>query len=504
MNPPATHVSERIPMNKPDPPTFCHACTFRLGFLLTWMLLGMPFLAVEIAPIIDLPQQMAQLRLAFEELGRPDSPYLLQWWTPNKLGYLPFALLWPFLSPWKAALLGSWLMCGFWLFGVFRLAWIFERPLHLALLAAPLLYSPLLQYGFFNFMAGFPLLVLWWEVVRREQGIAPLWLGLLGLLLYFAHVLWLGMGLLLLMGHLLVHRAPGAVWRRCGLALLPVGGMTAVWAGTFFGGAFGAAPSRWLVPLGSRLSRPDYWSEGLYSGTRGEEGVLLLAIMVLFAGVGAWLNREDEEWRGEIRLVLAGVVVLGLVMLLPDMSSNTLLFNRRWLPVAGVLLLLGLPGAGWRIGNVLALALVAAAGYVTASAWTVVEAKELSGLKAAVEVIPSRSRVLGLDHVSPSGVLKVRRPFLQQFAWSQALKGGELNFSFADLATSPVIYRQPREARWTTGLEWFPERVTAGDYAAFDYVLIGGDERVHQKMVRQPGLEGVTHEGVWRSYRVTR
>ncbi len=47
------------------------------------------------------------------------------------------------------------------------------------------------------------------------------------------------------------------------------------------------------------------------------------------------------------------------------------------------------------------------------------------------------------------------RPVTQVFAYSQVLKGGELNIFFADFGTSLVIYRRRRMIPWTSAIEWF-------------------------------------------------
>ena len=67
----------------------------------------------------------------------------------------------------------------------------------------------------------------------------------------------------------------------------------------------------------------------------------------------------------------------------------------------------------------------------------------MSGLKEALSAVPSTPRVLGLDFVKESAFIK-GRPFLQTVAYTQALKGGEINFSFAEHASGIVAYRERR------------------------------------------------------------
>ncbi len=81
----------------------------RKGYIVSTIICGalvaVPFLAVEIPPITDLPQLTAQVRLLFEALGG-SGDYRVQWLTPNKLGYVPLLLAWPVGDPIAAARLG--------------------------------------------------------------------------------------------------------------------------------------------------------------------------------------------------------------------------------------------------------------------------------------------------------------------------------------------------------------------------------------------------------------
>jgi hypothetical protein len=60
---------------------------------------ALPFLAVTFPPITDLPQHVAQVRLLFDALGDPGSPYRVQWLTPYSLVYGVLALAWVLVEP---------------------------------------------------------------------------------------------------------------------------------------------------------------------------------------------------------------------------------------------------------------------------------------------------------------------------------------------------------------------------------------------------------------------
>ncbi len=79
-----------------------NGAAYLVSALICALLVAIPFLAVTIPPITDLPQQTAQVRLLFESLGGGDEAYRVQWWHPNKLGYLPLLLSW-LAAPTQAA-----------------------------------------------------------------------------------------------------------------------------------------------------------------------------------------------------------------------------------------------------------------------------------------------------------------------------------------------------------------------------------------------------------------
>jgi len=109
-------------------------------------------------------------------------------------------------------------------------------------------------------------------------------------------------------------------------------------------------------------------------------------------------------------------------------------------------------------------------------------------------------RVIGLDYVKTSPIVK-GRPFLQGFAYAQVVRGGELNFSFAEFAPMGVVYKSPRARPWTRGLEWFSERATASDLSHFDYALVNAEGWRHDALAASRELTAVTGQGRWRLYR---
>ena len=228
-----------------------------------------------------------------------------------------------------------------------------------------------------------------------------------------------------------------------------------------------------------------------------------MALFAAWAGVSVWQNRSDLRARADRALLAAAAAFLVLALLLPEKHTNTIQFASRWVAPGLVLLMLSLPSPTIRapFRSLVPAASLAVYALSTSLAWITFERTELTGLQAALDHLPPAPRVLGLDFVKKSEIVS-GRPFLQTFAYAQVLRGGELNFSFADFGPSLVVYREPRHPGWTQGLEWYPERVQDSDFRWFDHVIASGDERIHERLSRHRLLSAVTHDGIWRLYRV--
>jgi hypothetical protein len=144
--------------------------------------------------------------------------------------------------------------------------------------------------------------------------------------------------------------------------------------------------------------------------------------------------------------------------------------------------------------------LVAMVGTTTAT-WVQFDRRGYAGLAESLRALPDRPRVIGLDLAPASKVVK-GRPFIQAFAYAQVLHGGELNFSFADFAPSPVVYKIRRQPTWTSGLEWQAGHVRRSDLDQFDYALVNADEMTHERFAARFAVAPVTAQGRWRLYRL--
>src|SRR5262249_23603092 len=262
------------------------------------------------------------------------------------------------------------------------------------------------------------------------------------------------------------------------------------------------SPTMWFTQPPARLA-PSWTINALLGGIYGLSEPLLVGLLLAWVIAGFWSHRRALSMTADLDLLWTGLLMAALALTLPDQHMNTILFASRWLPTGMVLIVLATPSprllARWH--KPLALLAVAVFALATMLAWLRFERDELSGLPAALAALPDRQRVIGLDLVEDSEVIK-GRPFLQMFAYAQVLHGGLLNMSFAGHAPSLVTFRERHPTPWTPNLEWLPRRVTVRDFSFFDYALINGGVDTHEQALQFP-LVPVTDTGRWRLYRVT-
>jgi hypothetical protein len=201
----------------------------------------------------------------------------------------------------------------------------------------------------------------------------------------------------------------------------------------------------------------------------------VLTAMALWVAIGIFQNRYVLRDQFDINLLLCATLFILAALVLPVKFSNTLAFCDRWLPVGLSLLLLACPAPTLPKGmdKILALAVLATFCVATSTAWLDFERHEFSGITEAIADLPPGQRVIGVDLIQTSDKIKVWQPFIQTFAYAQVVKGGSLNFSFADFPNSLVYYSPPRRITWTRGLEWDGAKTTPYDLLQFDYALVG-------------------------------
>ncbi len=476
--------------------------------LLSGSALLAPLLVVEIPPLTDLPQQVAQIRLLLEALGG-DSAYRVQLLDPNKLGYLPLLLGWLIAPPLAAARLGVGLIGAAWVLGIHALAFQLRRPPAAAAAASIFLLSHLFYWGILNFLLGLPVFCLFFASIsqRRKQ---PVWSNaLLAFLLYSAHVLWLAAASVVVVGRLVFDRGLRPAFGRLVVGFLPAWILVLVWYPRLTAAGFDSETT-WGQSPWQRL-HPQWLVNSALGGLQGTMEAAVLSCLLVWSGVGlaqAWWTRRagvaaDPELSLDRRLLATGAFFLALALCLPGVVQHTIFFASRWVPVAAVFLVLALPAPRLQGLPPLVLPLFLAAGLAvaTAAAWVGFEAEELEGLPQALAAVEAGERVLGLDLVRTSERIR-GYPYYHLYAWAQVLHGNPLARSFANEASSLVVFRDiPRESAWTPDLDWRARRVRRSDIGFFRWVLVHGEGEVQQMFRADERLERIGDPGRWTLYR---
>jgi hypothetical protein len=471
------------------------------------LLLLVPAFAGRFPPVLDLPQQAAQIRMFAEAWRHADGVYRIQWAAPNKLSY-------PILGA-ALALGGSvWgprcaiAACGALFAGaIFWIARRRGRPAEHAALAAIFVYTGSFYGGFLNFVVGAAALALWLEVIADERDL-PFARAVLRHLaaaaaLYLAHTLWLlgATAVLVVAGP---RRREPRRYLAAALGLAPFLLAAAAWVVSF-------QDSRWQSgalyqpTILERLKHVRMWPTWLLGALDSRWEPALLGALALWALVAAWGWRLGRGAGDRWLLRVAGAFAL-LALLLPEKLGDTVLFARRWGPWAAICTLLALPPlpfpVAWRRG--LAAAIVAAHALVTLAAWRAFDRDEMRGLAAALEAVPEGSRLLGLDYLRRSP--RFQPPlFFHAAAYAQLDRQVTLGYSFAGTPSSLVVFRDRRSWPWpwTQGLEENPNRLRPADLDHFDLLLIHAAPTWHVAAAeRAPRLAKVAGEGAWWLYRV--
>jgi hypothetical protein len=470
------------------------------------VLVAVPFLLVRYPPITDLPQHVAQIRLFIDAVTNPMTFYKVQWLTPYGASFVLLGLTWFLFGPAAAGRIAFLVMALVWVAAVHWLGWRRKRAATAAVLATILVFNHTLYWGFYSFLAGWPLFCIALETERGLRRKPFGWrsaaiLFALTVALYFTHALWFAFtGLwVALVGLRLPWRAQLARLS----CFAPLGLLAAWWFPHLAQRGF-YGPTFW-DRIGFARMTLDQLADSVLGGITGNAEPLMVGVLIVWIAWG-WLSSRGR-WRVEadLELLAVGGLFFLLGIFLPYTYQNTIRFAHRWMPFAGVLLILGSPQPSWRpaLRKLLVASLLCAYVAATALTWVTFEKVELAGLQESLDALPDQPMVMGLNYVWDSPRI-LTHAYVQIFAYAQVLHGGDLNFSFADFAPCLVVFQERRWRPWTNGLEWYPTWVKKGDFQFFDYVLLHGDQVAHQEMARRVPLEPVTAEAPWRLYRVPR
>jgi hypothetical protein len=482
---------------------------FLLSVAFSALALCVPFALTGFPPVTDLPQQSAQIGLLLETLSSGTTPYEVQWLKPNNLSYLLLGFGWAAVGPQNAGRLAMGLIGVFTVAAIHLLARRRRRCLQAASLATLFFFSHTLYWGFLNFSIALPIFLLWIAGILNETSDEPsstaptrlLRHSLFALLFYASHVLWLPVALGFLVASDLLRRRR---WTRIALRAAPFAlfaALAAAWVVGLPSRGF-ASETIWGDSIGERLL-PVWWADAALGGLAGTIEAAFLTTVLLWVAMGIWQHRNELWKRIDGPLIASAGSLLVLSALLPIKFNNVIFLSQRWVPVAAMLLLLALPAPrrdGWLLHAVPAL-IVAGFSITTASVWLSFERTELKGLETSLARVPARSRLIELDFIKKSERVR-SAPFLHASAYAQLRAPVDLNFSFAQHATSLVVFRDRADFPWQRNLVWSAERVRHEDLVHFDYALVHATDRVHSALARQYGLEPLPSEDPWRIYRV--
>jgi hypothetical protein len=491
--------------------TFPDKFRFPAATLLSMLLCAAPLLAVDWLPMIDLPNHLAQAHLVGKVLSGNQPDMQINWLAPDTLTTWVLAALLLVLPPLLAAktlVLGLVMLT---ILGIALLARNIGASASVVPLSAAMLFNQSFYWGFLPFVAGFAaclFLLLAWLRLERVSWRATGLLAALFLLVYACHILWLVVALAAALLVALAAPERGVKLRVLVAAALPALVLTLSWYPSMHHGWMDAGfdmAAYWGIPLAGRLA-PDYAAAAI-GGLRSNFNLAVLAAALAFAAAGIARSAGKRQRIPSAPLLAVAALLLAGYLALPDKYSNTVLFSVRWLPYALILLLLGclapLRAAGWRSATLLcALAMLAGYALLTAGAWRGMEQEELSGLTQAMQQLPPRQSVLGLDFIRTSGRVNTPVPFATIAAYAQALKDDEVNFSFAEQASSLVTYRTIPVRPYRRRLNLISQAVSRADLAYFNYVLVNADAAEHDRLAGLLGMTPVTHQGRWRLYAV--
>jgi hypothetical protein len=470
---------------------------------------AIPFLSVHFPPITDLPQHVAQVRLFLDAVQSPESPYQIQWLTPYSLCYAVIGSVWTALGPENTPCASMLALGVLWTLAVHLLAAKRNRPAEAAVIASLLFLNHVTYWGFCTFLVGWPVFALWFLLTTREpsarfcaRDVSLFFAG--GFLLYLSHALWFVAGLLWLCLHALTSRLARKVAMLRVLSVSPIVAVAALRYWQLADAGF-VSETHWRSPTDTARFSIVWFVDALFGGLRGPIEHMLFAVPAGWLFLSLYQNRGSFRERVDRSLLAAGVLFFAAALALPELHMKTISFGTRWMPPAVIFLLLAVPAPVLEPKRTrpLSVVLLAAFSLATSVTWMRFQRNELSGLSSALARLPESPRLLGLDFIKDSPLIK-GRPYLHMFAYGQVLRGGELNTSLADLAPALVAYANRNRVSWTRDLEWFAEDARGEDFAHFDYAIIQAFPQIHVRLRQMPMLEPITLTGRWRLYRIAR
>jgi hypothetical protein len=465
-------------------------------------------MAVQFPPIMDLPQQVSQIRLLGEWLNNdPDhAQYTIQWFKPGNASYIIMGGCWSLFGPDNAGRAYLIVNIFIWVISIHVLAARLSKPVAVAILGSILAYNLSFYCGFLSFLLGFPfflflIYVLKSYSVRTWQGVL-MWIAG-GLLLYSAHILWFFFGISFVIIQSLLHRENKADLLLKLASFVTLGLVAVPWSIDLSRSVWKKEPLWVLIPFIERLS-PTVIVHAALGSLTSPILYLCLAAIATYILIVILIHKKDLWESIDKDLLLASAMLLLATQVLPDLFAGTLFFSDRWLAPGIVALLLSLHCIPWN-PQILASSFCVIVGLysaVTTVNWMEFEKEEMSGLTQAISALPASSSVFGVA-LNPESNILTGVPRLHMFAYAQVLKGGKLNFSFAQFHNSLVMFKDPRPL-WGRILVQLREVPPLPLLYGHEYLLVGADDSHHRHLASTPYLRARTNSGNWRLYKIER
>ncbi len=464
-----------------------------------------PFWLVALPPATDLPQHLSQIYLLEQTLAAARTDLVVTpWFYPNTLIYWLMYGFWKITDPISAGKLTMSSLAGFWVIATWALCRLHRRPLENWLIAIPLVFNFLFNWGLLNFLIGWPMFCLFITIVGNQKlRFRSVWIVIVAFLLYYAHALWFAMANVWLTTQIMEHR--GKERLKVAWPLLPPWILALTWypqlamnrqsSGVETGLIWGAMPHERLAPT--------YFTNSALGSMHAEIEFFFSMLLLAWITCIIFTRKKELEQTTDKPLLVAACLMLLAYWALPSVYMNTIFFNQRWLVFGLILLLIALPAP--RLPRLyqmtIGVSCILAFTVVTVKQWKEWEVEQLEGLQEALALVSKGERLIGLNLIDGSTFVK-GRPGLQLFSYAQALRGAELHFSFTEHYSGAVQYRSRPPLNPYKQTVWSPYRATAQQIRDFDKVLINGDERLHAFVSKQLNLIQIDEtQASWRLYR---
>jgi hypothetical protein len=478
---------------------------YRLAFVALSIACVWPLFYVRYAPIEDLPQHLAAIRV-LHDLHDPAFG-LAQYFEVHLLRtqYLAYYLAADALAYVAPLELANKLLVAASLIATPWAARSVRRELGkddgLALLLFPLAYNAHLILGFFNFIAAIGLslygVALALQQRRRFSRARAIGSAALCVVCFYTHVVPFA-----LMAVAIVLVGSYATWRAAARSLaplLPAALATLLWlfaspaghATLVAAGSAQSGPQPTFTPAAYALTELPSWLTDVLSGDQDrrllEAWVLLvglaLAIALCELMARRWFGKQSAAPADELeprlgwRLLPLPIACAVLYFVAPTSYDWIWPIAQRFPLLCATWLVVVLPRARFGRHALCAIAVVlsCASFHYVGKAFAAFDREEVGDFDRALATIPRAQRVVGLIFDRSSRHVAFS-PFIHYVAYYQARKGGAVMFSFADFPQSPFAFRQDnRPPRVPPRWEWLPEHVRPGPALEFyDYALVRG------------------------------